>query len=186
MSISCTSSSTARRSTRIASSRSSGGPQMPSPVMRMAPKPRRFTSRSPNLTVPALLAVVVWVMGCPYPSRPVGLSRSPLAWRAADGRRPSPNRVPVLRRLELPRPAAQPREPAVRGAHLRTGGGVRGERRGGPRPGKRPCPAALELAAGWWPAWAMPGRGGVLPGGVARPAVGGGADRGHGGDHAGR
>src|SRR3954454_20427378 len=39
--------STARRSTDFAVSGSSGGPQIPSPVSRIAPKPRRRTSRSP-------------------------------------------------------------------------------------------------------------------------------------------
>ena len=34
---------------RIASARSSGGPQMPSPVMRMAPKPRRLILMSPPI-----------------------------------------------------------------------------------------------------------------------------------------
>ena len=33
----------------LASSGSSGGPQMPSPVMRIAPNPRRPTSRSPPI-----------------------------------------------------------------------------------------------------------------------------------------
>jgi hypothetical protein len=42
-------SSSARRRTRLASSGSSGGPQMPLPVIRMAPKPRRRTSRSPPM-----------------------------------------------------------------------------------------------------------------------------------------
>src|SRR5215210_5576754 len=52
-----TPSSTARRSTRLAASRSGGGPQIPSPVMRIAPKPSRFTSTSPpRETVPAAAA----------------------------------------------------------------------------------------------------------------------------------
>src|ERR1700712_2358391 len=42
-----TPSSTARRRTRIHSSRSAGGPQTPGPVIRMAPNPRRLTVRSP-------------------------------------------------------------------------------------------------------------------------------------------
>src|SRR5205807_7792707 len=42
-----TSSSTARRRTANAPLRSFGGPQMPSPVRRMAPKPRRCTEISP-------------------------------------------------------------------------------------------------------------------------------------------
>src|SRR4051794_738044 len=48
--------STARRSTAMASSWSFGGPQMPSPVMRMAPKPRRRTVRSPKVKVPTVVS----------------------------------------------------------------------------------------------------------------------------------
>ena len=49
-----TPSSTARRRTAFASSRSGGGPQMPRPVIRIAPKPRRLTVRSPPTSmVPA-------------------------------------------------------------------------------------------------------------------------------------
>src|SRR5882762_2944307 len=52
-----TSSSTARRRTAMAPLRSFGGPQMPSPVRRIAPKPRRCTESSlPNETSPANLA----------------------------------------------------------------------------------------------------------------------------------
>src|SRR2546428_10095423 len=52
-----TSSSTARRRTAKAPLRSFGGPQIPSPVRRMAPKPRRWTKISPpSETVPATLA----------------------------------------------------------------------------------------------------------------------------------
>src|SRR3954447_25462738 len=51
------SSSSTRRSTRLASSGSSGGPQIPSPVMRIAPKPKRFTSRSPpRVNVPSVIS----------------------------------------------------------------------------------------------------------------------------------
>src|ERR1700675_4171734 len=51
------SSSTARRRTANAALRSLGGPQMPSPVRRMAPKPRRCTEISPpSETSPATLA----------------------------------------------------------------------------------------------------------------------------------
>src|SRR5207247_10982094 len=42
-----TPSSTARRRTAIAAAGSLGGPQIPSPVIRMAPKPRRCTVSSP-------------------------------------------------------------------------------------------------------------------------------------------
>src|SRR5437773_4243269 len=51
-----TPSSTARRKTFFAPSRSGGQPQIPSPVKRIAPKPRRLTNRSPpNKNVSALL-----------------------------------------------------------------------------------------------------------------------------------
>ncbi len=57
MSMKLTPSSIARRNTAFASSRSAGGPQMPSPVIRMAPKPRRLTVRSPPTSiVPAIPA----------------------------------------------------------------------------------------------------------------------------------
>src|SRR2546429_4137395 len=42
-----TPSSTARRRTAIAAAGFLGGPQIPSPVIRMAPKPRRLTVSSP-------------------------------------------------------------------------------------------------------------------------------------------
>src|ERR1044072_6662752 len=42
-------SSTARFRTRFASSRSFGQPQMPSPVIRIAPHPSRFTVRPPPI-----------------------------------------------------------------------------------------------------------------------------------------
>src|ERR1700686_1933259 len=52
-----TSSSTARRRTANALLRSFGGPQLPSPVSRIAPKPRRCTEISPpSDTFPAPLA----------------------------------------------------------------------------------------------------------------------------------
>src|SRR6266478_3328819 len=52
-----TSSSAARRRTAKAALRSFGGPQMPSPVRRIAPKPRRCTEISPpSETSPAKLA----------------------------------------------------------------------------------------------------------------------------------
>ena len=56
-------SSTARRNTRLASSWSDGGPQTPSPVMRIEPKPMRLTVRSPPMSiVPAASVVGVAVM----------------------------------------------------------------------------------------------------------------------------
>jgi len=53
-----TPSSTVRRSTAFACSRFSGSPQIPVPVMRIAPKPSRRTVRSPPTSiVPAASAV---------------------------------------------------------------------------------------------------------------------------------
>jgi hypothetical protein len=44
----------------MASGRSAGGPQTPSPVSRMAPKPIRFTVRSsPSVIVPAWISLLV-------------------------------------------------------------------------------------------------------------------------------
>src|SRR5579872_431038 len=58
-----TPSSTARRRTAIAALRSFGGPQMPCPVRRMAPKPRRWTvSSPPSDTVPAKLAEISFAL----------------------------------------------------------------------------------------------------------------------------
>src|SRR6202041_2011614 len=57
-----TPSSTARRNTLRASSRSLGSPQMPSPVMRMAPYPSRLTVRSPpsaKVSVVSFCSVVI-------------------------------------------------------------------------------------------------------------------------------
>src|SRR5215475_10927462 len=57
-----TPSSTARRRVACAASRLGGSPQMPRPVIRMAPNPIRFTVRSPPTSmVPAAAAV-----GCAF------------------------------------------------------------------------------------------------------------------------
>src|SRR6266536_394524 len=57
-----TPSSTARRKTFFAFSRSGGQPQIPSPVNRIAPKPSRLTNRSPpNENVSSLLLVLAAV-----------------------------------------------------------------------------------------------------------------------------
>src|SRR5947208_13259874 len=51
--------STARRKTFFAFSRSGGQPQIPSPVSRIAPNPSRLTNRSPpNKNVSSLLLVL--------------------------------------------------------------------------------------------------------------------------------
>src|SRR5215469_13881949 len=58
-----TPSSTTRRSVVLARSRSGGSPQMPEPVIRMAPKPSRRTVRSPPISmVPAAAASIALVM----------------------------------------------------------------------------------------------------------------------------
>src|SRR5258706_14070998 len=68
-------SSIARRSAAFASSRFGGSPQIPSPVIRIAPQPRRFTVRSP----PMLIGPAADASGCPLidslllsPSNPHG------------------------------------------------------------------------------------------------------------------
>src|ERR1035437_9861068 len=55
--------STARRRTLSASSGSAGSPQMPDPVMRIAPKPRRLTVVSPPSSITPLCAAITSV--CP-------------------------------------------------------------------------------------------------------------------------
>src|SRR3954454_4089564 len=81
--------STALRSTRLASSRSGGSPQMPLPVIRMAPTPSRWTSRSPPIVnVPLAwtgLSDVVCVMSAPSPSWPLVCPR-PLHQTSAEAR----------------------------------------------------------------------------------------------------
>src|SRR3954447_6909616 len=64
-----TPSSRARRRTAFASSRLAGGPQIPSPVIRIAPNPSLRTSRSPpRVRVPATDAsLVVGATTCRYP-----------------------------------------------------------------------------------------------------------------------
>ncbi len=64
-----TPSSTARRSTRTASSGSAGSPQTPGPVSCMEPKPRRVTgSPPPREKVPDALAGWVCVVTMNAPS----------------------------------------------------------------------------------------------------------------------
>src|SRR5687767_12790390 len=53
VSMKLTPSSTARRNTVLAASRSGGSPQIPRPVTRIAPKPRRLTVRSPPIVIVA-------------------------------------------------------------------------------------------------------------------------------------
>src|SRR6478735_6132972 len=63
VSMKSTPSSTARRATLTATARSAGSPQMPGPVRRIAPKPRRWTGpRSLTSKVPLLRAGVADVM----------------------------------------------------------------------------------------------------------------------------
>src|SRR5260221_2341082 len=60
-------SSIARRSAAFASSRFGGSPQIPLPVIRIAPKPRRFTVRSP----PMLIVPAADASGCPLIDSPL-------------------------------------------------------------------------------------------------------------------
>src|SRR4051794_34813450 len=53
-------SSGTRRRTARAASGSFGGPQIPSPVIRIAPKPRRWTSMSPTVNVPEFSMPMPW------------------------------------------------------------------------------------------------------------------------------
>ena len=79
MSMKFTPSSAARRRTRTHSSRSAGGPHTPLPTMRIAPKPRRLTVRSPpKVNVPDAWATDV---GHAYDRTPRGRVRI-LAWQA--------------------------------------------------------------------------------------------------------
>src|SRR6266446_5422539 len=75
-----TPSSTARRKTFFALSRSGGQPQIPSPVSRIAPNPSRLTNRSPpNKNVsPLLLAsgIAAISLGNPPVRTPAALAES--------------------------------------------------------------------------------------------------------------
>ncbi|CAO5170296.1 exported hypothetical protein [Frankia sp. AiPs1] len=65
MSMKVTPRSTARRRTARACSGSAGGPQIPGPVIRIAPNPRRVTGRSPpsrNVPLPAASVPLVVVV----------------------------------------------------------------------------------------------------------------------------
>src|SRR3954466_13795046 len=64
-----TPSSSARWSTAIASSRSSGSPQIPSPVIRIAPKPRRRIVLPARSKVPVEESVSVAGIPSPLPGR---------------------------------------------------------------------------------------------------------------------
>src|SRR5215207_2760266 len=123
-------SSRARLSTRRASSGSEGSPQMPSPVIRIAPKPMRFTSRSPPIeNVPAAAAfgrMSCSVMSCSF-------SLSLLAHQALLGLaslddtlraclRPSPLQLPVLHQPCTPR--------AKDGVQAQVARGLEGDERG--------------------------------------------------------
>src|SRR6266480_7181951 len=76
-----TPSSTARRKTFFAFSRSGGQPQIPSPVNRIAPKPSRLTERSPpsrNVLLLLLLALPAAAknFGSPPVKTPAALAES--------------------------------------------------------------------------------------------------------------
>src|SRR4051794_31776899 len=85
--------STALRSTRLASSRSGGSPQIPLPVIRIAPNPSRWTSRSPPIVNVPLAwtgrSDVVCVMSAPSPSWPL-VCPPPLHQTSAEARNVRP------------------------------------------------------------------------------------------------
>src|SRR5436190_12790898 len=73
-----TPSSTARRKTFFAFSRSGGQPQIPSPVNRIAPKPSRLTNRSPpNKNVSPLLLVLTPAAATSFDNPPVKIPAAP-------------------------------------------------------------------------------------------------------------
>src|SRR5437762_9791628 len=73
-----TPSSTARRKTFFAFSRSGGQPQIPSPVNRIAPKPSRLTTRSPpNKNVSPVLLVLVLAAATSFDNPPVRTPAAP-------------------------------------------------------------------------------------------------------------
>src|SRR5215204_4298308 len=126
-------SSRVRLSTWRASSGSRGSPQMPSPVIRIAPKPMRFTSRSPPIeNVPAAAAsgrMFCSVMFCSFLfslfAHQALLELASLDDTLRACLRPSPLQLPVLHQ---PRPLG--RRMGVR-AHVARGleGDERGEDR---------------------------------------------------------
>src|SRR6187200_2061332 len=78
-------SSGTRLRVRVASALSAGGPQMPGPVRRIAPKPRRLTSISPPiLNEPDLRASSLSII---HPSSvlPTRYTRSPISRRQTVG-----------------------------------------------------------------------------------------------------
>src|SRR5215208_3740895 len=70
-------SSTTRRRSRFASSGSSGGPQIPGPVIRMAPNPRRWTSRSPPMVKVSMRLTLATPNGRPRYCFSFGCALSP-------------------------------------------------------------------------------------------------------------
>src|SRR5690242_12141635 len=137
-----TPSSTARRSAAWACSRSGGGPQMPCPVIRIAPKPRRFTVRSPPMSIvpaadasgcPAIAPPFLTSFSFPYPA-PVLASRPPASEplaaeqdprEAFRGFRAGPVALPLSgHRHAVPRRGQELRQPDIR-----TGGTARCSRR---------------------------------------------------------
>src|ERR1700734_905797 len=129
-----TSSATARRSASLARSRSGGSPQTPGPVIRIAPKPSRFTVRSPPTPIlPAAAAVGIPFIDAPFlahqiPSRPV--ARASRVWlvhgsaaenaaHVGDGRAHavchgdgSPERQEMITMMPTRAPAPVPPQPA--------------------------------------------------------------------------
>src|SRR5271167_4920729 len=116
--------STARRRTAIAISRSFGGPQIPSPVRRMAPKPRRLTvSSPPSSIVPAVAAdrlvaflMLTFTVHSPsvhlFRGAPTGSARFD---RWGDSRRVSPEVFSVNNVMSGDYERLDPRRPVFRG-----------------------------------------------------------------------
>ena len=91
VSMKSTPSSTARRATLMATLRSAGSPQMPGPVRRMAPKPRRWTvPRSLTSKVPLLRAGVADVIAATTGAeRPLFRGRGGVAGTVLERRPPT-------------------------------------------------------------------------------------------------
>src|ERR1035438_590264 len=116
--------STARRRMAIAVARAFGGPQIPSPVRRMAPKPKRLTGSSPPssaaLAGAADRLVAFLVLSFPVHSPSMHLFRGAPTGSArfdswGDRRRVSPEVFFVNNVMPGDRKSLDPRRPVLRG-----------------------------------------------------------------------
>src|SRR6185312_8511504 len=110
VSMKLTFSSTALRSTRTASCASAGGPQIPGPVMRMAPNPNRFTvTPVPSVIVPAADASMESV--------PLAVMHGSFGFCVCSHTLPAVPRFgkPQQQRCRLPTRAIRPSKPPHRG-----------------------------------------------------------------------